>query len=45
MINSSNNINDFSEDVISSSSSHMSEASLCDADIPHLGDMIDYLCT
>ncbi len=46
VINSSNIMNDCSGDALSTSSSHMaSEGSLCDADIPHLGDMVEYLCT
>jgi hypothetical protein len=45
MINSSNLLNECGE-VMSTSSSHVeSEASLCEADIPHLGDLVEYLCT
>jgi len=46
MMNSSNIINDCCGEVMSTTSSHMeSEGSLCDADIPHLGDLVEYLCT
>lgn len=44
-MNSSNMINDCYGEVMSTASHVESEGSLCDADIPHLGDLVEYLCT